>query len=413
MKRHKVKLIVLGLMVIASLVLGSLTHAPAQQQKPIRIGTTLALTGGLAATGKIHEIVGREFVKLLNERGGLLGRPVEWVLLDDEGAGDKAAAGYERLITAERVDLLVGPYATASTVAAMGVADRYGYVLPFPAQSLTYNNTYPMQFMMWPTGLDTHISTPGIIFDAYLSAENPPKTVAFVISRFPSTQFLAYGKDGVGGAIRVAEQKGIRSVLDISYDQGTTDFTAIALRIKEADPDLLFMGTVGVDGPDLMAAMAQINYKPRGQFYLWPSPGPMLAAGALAEGSTAITAFENSEAYLKNAGAPELVEAFVRAATQANLAYVQPEIQAASAWASWQTLVAGVEGCQCLDQRKIADYIQNHTIPTVFGDLTFDPAELNVPPDIQAIKQIQNGEWVVIYPEEWASEGSKLIYPGK
>lgn len=413
MKRGNLLHLLIIVVVTLGVTLGIWGAALAQDVTPIRVGSTLALTGGLAATGKIHQIAGTEFVKLLNERGGLLGRPVEWVLLDDEGTGDKAAAGYERLITAERVDLLVGPYGTAATVAAQGVADRYGYVLPFPAQSLTYNNVYDRQFMAWPTGLDTHISTPGIIFDAYLNTPNPPKTVAFVVSRFPSAQFLVYGRDGVGGAIRVAEEKGLQVVLDISYDLGTTDFTAIALRIRQADPDLLFVGALGEDGPNLMAAMAQLGYRPRGQFYLWPSPGPMLEAGPLAEGATSITAFENNAAYLRNHGAPEFVERFVRAAKEAGLPYTDPEIQAASQWAAWQILVAGVEGCQCLDQAGIAEYIQNNTIPTVFGDLTFDRNQNNVPPDIQAVKQIQNGQWVVVYPDRWAVEGSQLIYPSR
>lgn len=86
-------------------------------ERPIRIGSTLPLTGVFSATGKIHHIAGQEFVKMLNEKGGLLGRPVEWVLLDDESLPDKAAALYERLITEEKVDLIIGPYGTASITA--------------------------------------------------------------------------------------------------------------------------------------------------------------------------------------------------------------------------------------------------------------------------------------------------------
>ncbi|MEK7879622.1 MAG: ABC transporter substrate-binding protein, partial [candidate division NC10 bacterium] len=77
---------------------------------PIRIGGTLALTGPLAATAIIHKIVGEIYVERLNEKNGLLGRPVEWVLLDDQSKPDVTRSLYERLITVDKVDLIIGPY---------------------------------------------------------------------------------------------------------------------------------------------------------------------------------------------------------------------------------------------------------------------------------------------------------------
>ncbi|MET0442278.1 MAG: ABC transporter substrate-binding protein, partial [Casimicrobiaceae bacterium] len=98
-------------------------------QPPIRIGSTLALTGPLAATGLVHKVVGEIYVELLNKRGGLLGRQVEWVVKDDQSKPDLARTLYEQLITADKVDLIQSPYATASILAAMGVAQRYNKML--------------------------------------------------------------------------------------------------------------------------------------------------------------------------------------------------------------------------------------------------------------------------------------------
>src|SRR5829696_7271042 len=104
------------------------TAQPAAGQ-PVRIGSTLALTGPLAATAQIHKIVGDIYVEQLNKRGGLLGRPVEWVVKDDQSKPDLARTLYEQLVTADKVDLLLGPYATGAILSAMGVAQRYGKVL--------------------------------------------------------------------------------------------------------------------------------------------------------------------------------------------------------------------------------------------------------------------------------------------
>ena len=89
---------------------------------PVRVGSTLGLTGPLAPTALIHKIAGEIYVESLNKRGGLLGRPVEWLVLDDQSKPDVARTLYERLITVDKVDLIMGPYATNNILAAMAVA---------------------------------------------------------------------------------------------------------------------------------------------------------------------------------------------------------------------------------------------------------------------------------------------------
>ena len=64
--------------------------ARGQAKQPIRIGSTLALTGPLAATAQIHKIVGEIYIEQVNQRGGWLGRPLEWVLKDDQSKPDVA-----------------------------------------------------------------------------------------------------------------------------------------------------------------------------------------------------------------------------------------------------------------------------------------------------------------------------------
>lgn len=372
------------------------------------MGGTLALSGVFAATGKVHQIAGQEFVKALNAKGGLLGRPVEWVLLDDESSADKAAALYERLITEEKVDLLMGPYGTGNITSAMKVAERYGYVFPHHTASLVYAYTYKWHFPTWAVGIETHKTTPALIFDAYLQGPNPPKTVGFVINKFPGTQFLVYGLNNDGGALRVAQQKGLQSVLDISYETNITDWSPIAARVKQANPDLLYVAGLGNDSPNLLAALAQAGWKPRHHFHQWPAPGPMISAGALAEGATSVTMFEPFEPYLSNPGGKEFAELFEKGAKEAKLAFTVPETQSSVSWAAWQVLAAGVEGCKCLDQAKIGKYLLSNKIPTILGNLTFDPKQQNYGGDLQQIKQIQDGKWYVVYPKSFASEGRSM-----
>jgi branched-chain amino acid transport system substrate-binding protein len=391
-------------------------EAAAPSGDPIRIGGALALTGPFAPTAKIHEIVAEEFVEMLNEQGGLLGRPVEWTVLDDESQAEQSAALYERLITQDGVDLVMGPYGTGSITAAMAVAERYGYVFPHHTASLTYAYTYDKHFPTWFVGLNTHHTTPRKVYEAYESlGDDAPQTVAFVTNRFPGTDFLVYGVDegsgaleAGGGALAVAEEMGLEVVLDLSFDIGTTDFSGIAQRVAEADADLLYVGALGEDGTNLLASLAQLDYSPRHHFYQWPAPGPMLAAGELADGATSVTIFEPYEPYLSNVGAQDLVERYRAGAEEEGLAYTDPETQAGASWAAWQVLVAGVEGCQCLDHDDIAEYLLNNPVETVQGTFEYRADEQNYCDDIQTIKQIQDGGWYVVHPEDAATEDRSL-----
>ena len=94
---------------VAATLLGlsGLALAQTPTGAPIRVGSTLALTGPLAATALVHKVVGEIYVEQLNKRGGLLGRQVEWIVKDDQSKPDLARTLYEQLITVDKVDLLM------------------------------------------------------------------------------------------------------------------------------------------------------------------------------------------------------------------------------------------------------------------------------------------------------------------
>src|SRR5262249_46825083 len=159
-----------------------LRAAPSGQ--PIRIGSTLALTGPLAQTSLIHKAVGEIYVELLNKKDGMLGRPVEWILLDDQSKPDVARSLYEKLITVDKVDLILGPYATGNILAAMGVAQRYEKLLIQHTFGLPHLAKYEMQFPASPIGPEPSKSAPIPIFDLLEKSKTPSKTITVVASKF-------------------------------------------------------------------------------------------------------------------------------------------------------------------------------------------------------------------------------------
>ncbi|MBX6357271.1 MAG: amino acid ABC transporter substrate-binding protein [Micromonosporaceae bacterium] len=381
--------------------------APQASGAPIVVGSTLSLSGAFAATGMIHKIAGEEFVDRLNAAGGLLGRPVKWVVRDDESDQAKVATLYEQLISQDKVDLIIGPYATPNILSAMAVAARHGYVMPQHTAVIAPLLTYPCQFPAWSLGPTPNEFVPNQLFDAVASLPSPPKRVAIVTNQNGSTDFVSYGSgNNKTGMVSIARQRGLDLVLEVRYPPTTTDWAPLAARIRDAKPDLLINDGLGVDPVNLLQAMAQLNYKPPMMFSLFPSPGPPLGLGATAEGLLSVTIFEPNKPTLDKLGAEatEIVNEFKTRATAAKLPYTVFETQAAASWNAWEILVAGVKGAGSLDQKAICDKLHADGADTTFsGHLTFDPAKNNFWETTSAIKQIQNGDWVTVWPADRAA----------
>lgn len=370
---------------------------------PVRVGGTLALTGPLGPTSLVHKIAGEISIEQINKRNGLLGRPVEWVLLDDQSKADVTRTLYERLITVDKVDLLIGPYATNAILSALAVAQRYQKMLIHHSFGIPKLATYPMHIPVSALGNEPDKSLPAKVFDAMASTGHAPRTIAIVTSKFASVHFIS------AGAREVAAKRGMNVLLYLEYEFGTRDFAPIATRIKEANPDFLWVGAIGLDANLLLDAFQTIAYKPRGQYYLFPAPGPLINAPGSAL-AFAYTSFEAHPPMTNNPSAEELSRIFHERAKQAGLPYPFVETQAAASFASWQLIEAAVNATKSLNDKVLAAWLKAHNVETVYGKLGFDGPN-NYGPEYTKVKQVQNGRWVVVWPKEFAAPGAKLVYP--
>ena len=379
--------------------------------EPIVVGSTLALTGPLGGTGNIHRIAGELFVDRLNEAGGLLGRPVVWEVSDDESLGDNVGPAYEQLITQDQVDLIMGPYATPLIVAAQEVARRHGYVLPQHTAVHALLMDYECQFPAWSLGPEPNVFQPNALFDALESLDTPPESIVLVTNQGGSTDFITRGvadDPDDPGFVTIAAERGIEVLEDIGYPPppGTPDWAAIAQQVANANADAVIMNSLGVESVALIEAMEQLSYRPPLMFSLFPAPGPLLGLGDASAGHLSVSVFEPNEPILEQYGdeVREIVEEFSSRVEAEGLPYTVFETQAASSWTAWEILVAGVEAAGSLDHEAICDALHERGAETTFhGQLTFDPEDNNFWPSDQGIKQIQDGNWVMVWPEDIAA----------
>lgn len=384
--------------------------AELDSENPIVVGGSLSLTGVFAPTANIHRVVGEVFVDWMNECGGILGRPIEWVLLDDQSQPDQVTSNYERLITVENVDLLIGPYAGGNILAGAGPAQQNDMIYPTHTNGVPDINLGEYHFPSWQIGdgEDPEVLPPwepvaDLVFSAIESTGEPVESVFYLTNKFPTTQNIYDGGRTVG------DERGYEEAGAVEYDLGTTDFSSIALRIQASDPDFIFMSGIALDGLNLFDAFEAIGYMPRGIFVALPSPGPMMGLGETADGMMSLSIFEEKSTLSDDAVTQEFIERFQAAAVEEDLLTIV-ETQAAASMGAWQLLFAAVEATESLEQDVLREWLSENEFEVVQGMISFEGYN-GYGTDHNRIVQIQDGERFLVWPEEVRLEDITVQYP--
>jgi branched-chain amino acid transport system substrate-binding protein len=243
----------LGALVLAlAVAAGSL---PATAQGPIKIGASLSLTGTYAKLGKNQHEGYQLCQKDLNAKGGLLGRKIEFVVYDDQSMPATAVRLYEKLITEDKVDGVMGPYSSPVTEAVANVTEKYKKVMvsPLAATTSIFKKTPRRQYIFM-------VISPA---EAYLeglvdmAAKRGLKTVAIV------NEDTLFSKAAAAGAVELAKKKGLQVVYQEAYPKGNTDFSALLTKVKAANPDVIAAATYFDDAVALTRQMRELSVNPR------------------------------------------------------------------------------------------------------------------------------------------------------
>src|SRR5471030_438333 len=165
----------------AALAVGvmSFGNAVAQDKEPIKIGFSMALTGPLAANGKQALLGMKIWEEETNAKGGLLGRPVKLVYYDDQSNPSTVPGIYTKLLDVDKVELVLGPYATNMVAPALHVvmAKKKTFISLFGLDVNSQFN-YPNYFSVLPTGPKTKPSFTEGVFQVAMQQNPKPTTVA-------------------------------------------------------------------------------------------------------------------------------------------------------------------------------------------------------------------------------------------
>ncbi len=342
--------------------------ASAQSGQPIKIGYSMAMTGGLAANGKSALLAQKIWEEDINSEGGLLGRPVKLIFYDDQSSPAQVPGIYTKLLDVDKVDLIIGAYATAQIAPAMPIAiQRNKTLIGLMGLAVNSEFKYPNYFSMIPSGgANAKESFTKGFFDV-AAAQNPkPQTVAIVAAD------QEFSRNASDGARENAKAAGFKVVYDKTYPPAQTDFTPIVRAIQATNPDLVVICSYPPDSVGMVRAVNEIGFKPK-----------MIGGAMVGLQSTAIktqlgpllNGWVNYDYWLPfpkltNPGVENLLKQY-QARAQAEGVDPLGYYMAPWAYSQLQVLAQAVEATKSLDDKKIADYMRANTFSTVLGKVKF------------------------------------------
>jgi branched-chain amino acid transport system substrate-binding protein len=374
------------------------TTAPAPSGPPIKVGGTLGLTGVYSGPSAGYKATYEYWAKGVNASGGLLGRPVQVVIYDDESTPATAATLYQRLINQDKVDLLLAPYTTAVSSTIIPIAEQNKMVV----WNGGFVNTAIFKKSPWVVTSYAHLEkdyTRGV-YDMIATMTDKPTKVAIVTEQNPFALGIRNGYEGDGGALKLAQDRGLQVVLNEEYAPNTTDFSSLIQRAKGAD--LFFALSLPNPAGLIAKAVNDAKYKPK-VYCSCASEVTSLAnwadLGAAGVGVISVTSGWPTD---KTPGIQELFDALKQ-----SQGYKQLPNYAVVGMAILEIMQQAVEGTKGLDQTQLREYVKNRTFQTVEGPLKFTT---DAYPEFSATYlQWQGTENVVVWPKEKA--GGSLITP--
>jgi branched-chain amino acid transport system substrate-binding protein len=355
--------IIMYVMVSLLLISGGVQAA---EKKEIVIGTSLTLTGAQAAQGAEMKWAYEEAIADANRAGGVFVKeykkklPVRLVIVDDESNPGKAAAAAEKLINADKVDLLLATSSTPLVMATATTAEKYKKYLhataciipPWQAQKFKWSTLY---FFDMKTFSDVPFSVMNTL-PAGSKVERP----ALLMDDSPD------GRNMRPLFKASAKKKGYNLVADEEWTVNAKDYSSLILKLKEKKVDAIVTVGTTTDIMTLIRQMKENNFSVK-YFHGYKGTGQAAFAKGLGKDSQYIVTdgFWSENFPYPNAQAlgKRFYDKFQRQSTTAGLWY-----------ATAQTLLQAIKRAGTLDSAKVRDAVVNHKFKgTTMGDVKYGP----------------------------------------
>ena len=376
---------------LAGVVFASLP-LPVAAQTPIKIGASMSVTGTYAKPGTYQKQGYDVCIDELNAKGGILGRKVELVIYDDQSTPATAVRLYEKLITEDKVDAVMGPYSSAVSEAVANVTEKYKKVMvaPLAATTSIFKKGRKYIFMVI-TPAENYLD--GLID---MAAKRGLKTVAII------NEDTLFPKASAAGTAEAAKKRGMQVVLQEAYPKGNTDFSALLVKIKAANPDVIAAGTYFDDAVAITRQMKELNVNPK-MFGLTVGGDLPEFYDLLKQNAEYVYGSTQWDESLPYPGQKEFLAAY-----KAKFKGQEPSYHTAAGYAGCLIYAEAVKKAGSLDADKVRDQLLKMEIKTAFGDYKVEPDGFQIAHKMVML-QWQDGRRIVVWPDDLAN--GKIRYP--
>jgi branched-chain amino acid transport system substrate-binding protein len=377
-------------------------RAFAQGSGPVKIGMSMPQTGSLGAGGQAALLALRMWVEDVNQKGGLLGRKVDFIVYDDQTNPANTPGIYTKLLDVDKVDLLFAPYGTVPTAPIMPLVKQRGLLL---MGNFSFQANHTVKHDMWFNNAPWNDASSW--FDGWIATGQKlgGKTIAFLAADQEFAQNLA------NGARELAKKAGLKTVYDQNYPPTTTDFSSLVRAIRQTNADLVFVASYPNDSVQIIRSVNEIGIGANVKLFGGGMVGLQFTPNMVNLGSL-LNGVINYNTFVPGMKYPGIDEYFVRYQKKAAEAKVDPLGYYITPYnyAMGQMIEQAVNATKSLDHKKLADYLHKNEMKTIVGPIRYRAdGEWANPRVVQAqfrgikdkdLEQFkQPGKQVVISPE--------------
>jgi branched-chain amino acid transport system substrate-binding protein len=361
----------------------------AHAQSPIRIGASLAQSGTYSEPGQ-NQLRGYQLcVKHANEKGGVLERPIELVAVDDKSQSALAVRLYDKLITQDKVDAVLGPYSSPITEAVADVNEKHRMPMLAPGAASTsiFKKGRKFVFMVY--------SPAEMYFEELVDLAAARGLRSIAIFHEDTLAMNAIAK----GAAEAAKRHRLQVLLMETYPKGTRSFRGILRKVETAQPDVVAAAAYFNDSVAITRQMRELKINPK---MIGIAIGPALPRfyenlGRGAEAIYGSSQWEPEwttrlEAAARYPGAREFVDTYKR-----EFSGKEPSYHSASGYAACGILLEAIKRTGSLDADRLRETVLTFELDTVFGTFKVDADGFQIGHRMQTF-QWRNGNKVIVAP---------------
>jgi branched-chain amino acid transport system substrate-binding protein len=371
--------------------------------KDILVGISEPLSGDKSDIGTNSDNGYKVWERVVNAKGGLLGRKVKIIQYDNNSLADTAVSQYQKLVTSDNVDVLLGPVSSALVIPTEAVAAQYNkiFVEGTGGSPQVFDRNFKNVFFVQPATVE-HQADPIVAWVKSLPAGQKPTIAGYPTNDDPFAQAV------VDTVQKAFEAMGIKTGYRQTYPPTQTDFTSIGSSMKSAGVDILVQGSVAdQDAAGAVQGYSQVGFQPKVAYF---ASGPDSAStwlqllAAKAEGTmTSLDWLQESTV----AGNKEFTDNYLQLFP--NKDNVVPA-EAAEAYAAGEVLATAITKTNSVASATLINWLHANKVQSIEGNFGWDAAGRPVGGTFNLI-QWQSGKLNIVWPSNVATNGGKPTIP--